>query len=184
MATIAVAGASAPEILMGAVDPPTGLTALALDSTVVLAWQQVAGATGYVVLRGPAASSPTTVLTGAGGVSGTTFTDSTASNSSNYSYAVRAITGGGQSANSNLVNAAPLPQSGSGNAIVSENSFPGTTAWKMQGAAQPPTGIEGFATATSINAGDSVDLKIDSADGCPTTSRSTERATTAAPRRA
>jgi hypothetical protein len=167
VATLVVAGASAPDIVMGAVDAPTGLTAIALDSTVVLAWQPISGASGYVVLRGPAAGSPTTVLTGAGGVSGTTFTDSTASNGSNYSYAVRAITAGGQSANSNLVSAAPLSHNGSGNAIVSENSFPGTTAWKMQGAAQPPTGIEGFATATSINAGDSVDLKVNAADGVP-----------------
>ena len=115
----------------------------------------------------PRCGAPTTVVSGSGGVSGTTFTDTSASNGSIYSYAVRANSGGSQSANSNLVNAAPIPGSGSGNAIVAENSYPGTTAWKMQGAAQPPTGLEGFATQTSINAGDSVDLKVNTADGVP-----------------
>jgi hypothetical protein len=168
VATIAVAGTAVPDVLLGAVTPPTGLTAIAFDSKVVLAWQAAAGASGgYTVLRGPGAGAPTTVVSGSGGVSGTTFTDTSANNGSNYSYAVRANSGGTQSANSNLVNAAPIPGSGAGNAIVAENSYPGTTAWKMQGAAQPPTGLEGFATATSINAGDSVDLKVNTADGAP-----------------
>jgi Domain of unknown function (DUF4082)/Bacterial Ig-like domain len=168
VATIAVAGAAAPDILLGAVPTPTGLTALALDSSVVLAWQPVAGASGYVVLRGPAAGSPTAVVSGSGGVSGTSFTDASANNGSAYCYAVQAIVSGSQSGNSNLVAAAPVPRgTSSGNAIAVENSFPGSTAWKMQGAAQPPTGIEGFATATSINAGDRVDLKINTADGAP-----------------
>jgi hypothetical protein len=165
VATVAVAGTAAPSLALGATAPPTGLTAIALDGSVVLAWQPVPGASGYAVLRGPASGSPTTVLSGS--VSGTSFTDSTASNGSNYSYAVQAIAGGTQSANSNVVTAAPMGHTGSGNTIASENTYPGTNAWKMQGAAQPPTGLEGFATKTSINAGDSVDLKVNTADGVP-----------------
>jgi hypothetical protein len=167
VATVVVAGTAAPDVLLAAGAAPAGLTAIALDGSVVLAWQPVPGATGYAVLRGPASGSPTTVLTGPNGVSATTYTDQSASNSSNYSYAVQAITGGGQSANSNIVTAAPMSHGGGGNAIASENTFPGTTTWKMQGAAQPPTGLEGFATKTSINAGESVDLKVNTADGAP-----------------
>lgn len=165
VATVAVAGTAVPSAALGAAAAPTGLTAIALDGSVGLAWQPVPGAGGYAVLRGPASGSPTTVLSS--GVSGTSFTDATASNGSNYSYAVRAISGGTQSANSNVVTAAPMGHNGGGNAIANENTYPGTTAWKMQGAAQPPNGLEGFATKTSINAGESVDLKVNTADGAP-----------------
>ena len=48
--------------------------------------------------------------------------------------------------------------------IVLENCFPGTTAWKTTGAAAASNGgIEGFATDTSVNAGGSVDLKVNTA---------------------
>ena len=169
VATIAVAGTALPDVVLGAVTPPTGLTAIAFDSKVVLAWQPAAGASGgYTVLRGPGAGAPTTVVSGAGGVSGTTFTDTSANNGSIYSYAVRANSGGSQSANSNLVNAAPIPLgSGSGNAIVQENSVPGHDRLEDAERAAGATGIEGFATATSINAGDSVDLKVNTADDVP-----------------
>jgi hypothetical protein len=144
---------------------PVGLTALSLDTRVVLAWKPVSGAT-YNVYRGATAASVTTKIASA--VAGTTFADTSVSNGSTYFYAVRAASGAVESSSSTLAQATPLHRgASSGNAVVLENSYPGTTAWKMQGAAQPPTGLEGFATATSINAGESVDLKVNTADGAP-----------------
>ena len=71
-----------------------------------------------------------------------------------------------------------------GNAIVKENCFPGTTAWKLteRAARRRHGGIEGFATATSVNAGGSRRPQGRTPPTTPrTTSRSTARATTAGP---
>jgi Domain of unknown function (DUF4082)/Bacterial Ig-like domain len=164
VATVAIGRAAlADSALAAGGAAPTGLTALALSSRVVLAWQPVSGATSYQVFRGSGSGQPTTQL---GSANATTFTDGSAGNGSTYTYAVTAVTGGAQSAQSNWAQATPGAMSG-GNAIASENSFPGSTGWKLQGSAQAPTGIEGFATATSINGGGSVDLKITSDDGIP-----------------
>ena len=104
----------------------TGVTGIALDGRVELAWQPVAGASGYTVYRGTTATSINTLLTGAGGVAGTTFTDNTASNNTTYYYAVRSVAGGVESANSNTVAAAPVARACStGNAVVLENCLPG-----------------------------------------------------------
>jgi hypothetical protein len=147
---------------------PTGLTAIALDGSVELAWQPVSGATGYVVYRGSSPTSVTTAITPVGGVVGTSFTDSSAVDGTTYYYDVTALGTSGESVPSNQTGATPQARScSSGNAIVVENCFPGTTNWKLVSPAQPPTGIEGFATATSVNAGGSVDLKVNTASGAP-----------------
>ncbi len=149
-------------------DAPLGLTAIAFDSHVELAWQPVLGASGYTVYRGTSSDAITTPLTAVGGVSGTQYTDASPADGSTYFYAVTAVGGGGESAASAPVQATPLSRSCStGSEIVVENCYPGSAGWKMAGPAQPPTGIEGFATATSINAGGSVDLKVNTAQGAP-----------------
>jgi hypothetical protein len=166
-ALLAIGGTAADASASSEAGPaaPTGLTALSLDTRVVLAWKPVSG-TVYNVYRGASAGSVTTKIANA--VSGTTFADTSVSNGSTYFYAVRSVSAGVESSNSKLAQATPLARgASSGNAIALENSYPGTTAWKMQGAAQPPTGLEGFATATSINAGESVDIKVNTADGAP-----------------
>ncbi|NUR76899.1 MAG: hypothetical protein HOQ28_11530 [Thermoleophilia bacterium] len=147
---------------------PNGATGLALTNAVELAWQPVTGATSYAVYRGSAASAVTTLVSPVGGVTGTTFTDTTAVNGSGYFYAVRAVAAdGAESLNSLIVQATPVPQACStGNAIVLENCYPGNNPWNVRNAATIAAGgIEGYATAASINKGDSVGLKVNSADG-------------------
>jgi hypothetical protein len=146
---------------------PAGVTGIALDSSVQLAWQPVSGASGYTVYRGATPSSITTLLTPAGGVAATTFTDTTTSNGSTYYYAVRSVTGGVESGNSLLVQATPrLRACTAGNPVVLENCFPGASGWDVSNTATIAAGgIEGYASATSINKGGSIDLKVNSAAG-------------------
>jgi hypothetical protein len=145
--------------------PPRGLTAVSLDGRVALGWSAVPGAT-YAVYRGTLAAPAGTAL--ASGLAAPVFVDTAVVNNSTYVYVVRAMVAGVESADSNLAQAQPVPRAATaGNAIALENSFPGSTAWKLAGAAQPPAGLEGFATATSVNAGQAVDLKVTTAPGAP-----------------
>jgi Domain of unknown function (DUF4082)/Bacterial Ig-like domain len=160
LVTGASAGATTPA-------PPKGLTGIALDGSVGLAWQAVGGADSYNVYRGTSPTSITTPVTPAGGITAKTFTDASAENDTTYYYVVRVVKLGLESADSLPVQVTPAARScSSGNAIVLENCYPGTTAWKL---GSTPTvaagGIEGYATAQSINQGGSVDLKIRTAAG-------------------
>ena len=145
---------------------PAGATGIALAGSVELAWQPVSGATSYNVYRGAAVSTATTLVSPAGGVTETSFTDSTAVNGSTYFYAVRSVSSGTESASSLVVQATPVPRACSaGNAIVLENCYPGNTPWNVRNTATIAAGgIEGYATAQSINRGDSVGLKVNSTD--------------------
>src|SRR5437764_6295990 len=147
---------------------PAGATGLALSNSVELAWQPVSGVASYAVYRGAAANAVSTLVSPAGGVAGTSFTDPTATNGSAYFYAVRAVASdGAESVNSLIVQATPVPRACStGNAIVLENCYPGNNPWNVRNAATIASGgIEGYATAASINKGESVGLKVNSADG-------------------
>ncbi len=143
---------------------PTGVTGIALDSSVQLSWQSVTGATGYTVYRGTSPTAVTTALTGVGAVTTTTYTDSNAVNGTTYYYAVRAASSGIESASSFAVQATPVLRSCStGNAVVLENCFPGNPDWNVRNTDQVANGgIEGYATSQSINKGQSIDLKINS----------------------
>ena len=146
---------------------PTGPTGIALDGRVELAWQPVSGADHYTVYRGTSPGSITTAVAPAGGVTTTSFIDPSATNGTVYYYAVRAVNAGTESTNSLAIQATPAARScSSGNAVVLENCYPGTTTWKL---GFTPTvaggGIEGFATAQSINHGESVGLKVNTAAG-------------------
>jgi hypothetical protein len=145
---------------------PFGLTGIALDGQVELAWQPVAGATSYSVYRGSNRASITTRISPTGGIAATTFTDTGASNGSTYFYAVRATASGVESADSYAVEATPRSRAcAAGNPVVLENCFPGTPAWNVSNPGSVVGGgIEGFASATSINKGGSVDLKVKSGD--------------------
>ena len=70
---------------------PTGVTGIALDGQVQLAWQPAAGASAYNVYRGLTPGSITTAITPVGGVVTTGFTDTGAVNGTTYYYAVRAV---------------------------------------------------------------------------------------------
>jgi fibronectin type 3 domain-containing protein len=145
---------------------PAGATGIALSGAVDLAWQPVAGATSYTVYRGATAGTATTLVSPAGGVTGTSFIDSTAANGSTYFYVVRSVSSATESANSLVVQATPVPRACStGNAIVLENCYPGNNPWNVRNPATIAAGgIEGYATAQSINRGESVGLKVNSTD--------------------
>ena len=147
--------------------PPTGVTGIALDGRVELAWQSTSGATSYAVYRGNTASSIATRVTPAGGIITTTFADTSVANGQTYYYVVHAVASGTESADSLVVQATPAGRScTAGNPIVVENCFPGSTGWRIVNAGSVANGgIEGYATATSINRGDSVDLKVKSGTG-------------------
>ena len=157
---MAVLAVSAPGVAEPAPTPPSGVTAIALDGKVSLAWPAVTGASGYRVYRGTSAATATTLV---GSPTGASFVDTTAANGTTYFYAVTARDGTGESAKSaSLAQAKPLARScATGNAVVVENCTPGSTGWKLTNAGRAyDNGIEGFATATSVNAGSSVDLKV------------------------
>ena len=140
---------------------PEGLTAISLDSKVTLAWRPSTAATSYELYRGTSAGTITQLVTPAG-YTGTTFADTTVTNGTTYFYEVRASTDSAQSASAQRATATPRGAACStGNRIVVENCFPGTTAWKSLGASSwYPNGIEGFLSASSVDAGGSVDLRV------------------------
>jgi hypothetical protein len=146
---------------------PAGVTGISLDARVELAWQPVLGASAYQVYRGTSMGAITTRVTPSVGTTSTTFSDATAANGTTYYYAVRAIEGGTESADSLVVQATPrLPSCTTGNPIVRENCFPGDAGWRVQSTASVSSGgIEGYATATSVDKGGSVGLKVNSAAG-------------------
>ena len=157
---VAVLAVSAPGVAEPAPTPPSGVTAIALDGKVSLAWPAVAGASGYRVYRGTSAATATTLV---GSPTSASYVDTTATNGTTWFYAVTARDGTGESAKSaSLAQAKPLARSCStGNATVVENCTPGSAGWKLTNAGRAyDNGIEGFATATSVNAGSSVDLKV------------------------
>jgi hypothetical protein len=162
-AALVLLGAAAPSF---AASPPAGVTGLSLDGRVELAWQASAGADSYAVYRGTSATTITTRVSPAGGVLGTTYTDTTVANGSTYFYAVRAIQSGVESTNSLAARTTPAARSCStGNATVLENCYPGSNAWQASNVAAPPTGIAGYATAQSVNKGGSIGVKITTAAG-------------------
>lgn len=104
-AVAAVAPAAPTLGSVAAQNPAAGAT----DGPIVATWSAVTGATGYNVYRRVAGGSYsfTTPLNGATPVTGLTFSDTTATNSTTYDYVVRATAGppAGESASSNELSA-------------------------------------------------------------------------------
>ena len=147
---------------------PEGLTAIALDGEVSLAWKPVEGATEYELYRGSSLSDIQRVTPE--GFSETSFVDTSAVNGQRYYYAIRAASPDGESAFSGQVaEVTPRAHTCSASGVVAdENCFPGTTGWKTErGTRAYEGGIEGFASASSVNAGESVDLYVESAPDVP-----------------
>ena len=140
---------------------PAGITAIALDGGATLSWQPSPGATSYALYRGTTPAAINTLVTPAG-FSGTSFTDASAANGTGYYYAVRALNADGESGVRQRTGVTPRARScSSGNAVVVENCFPGTTNWKTpDGARMFDGGLDGFVSASSIDAGASVDLRV------------------------
>src|SRR3954454_10948340 len=149
---------------------PKGATGMAQSNAVQLAWQPVTGAASYAIYRGNSAASIATLVSPAGGVAAPSFADTTAVNGSLYFYAVRAVaTDGAESVNSQIVQATPVPRACSaGNAIILENCYPGNNPWNVRNTATIAAGgIEGYASASSVNKGGAGGLKVNSASGAP-----------------
>jgi hypothetical protein len=157
---LAPAGASA-------ASAPTGATAFPTDGRVVVSWQPSAGASAYQVYRGTSAAAITTRVTPLAGVAGTSFTDTSAANGVTYFYAVRAVQSGVESGNSGVLAATPGARAcTTGNPVVLENCLPGSAGWKLTAPAIIANGgIEGYATAQSIDNGESIGLKVNATAG-------------------
>jgi hypothetical protein len=144
-----------------AADPPEGVSGMARSARVDLAWTAVSGATSYRIYRGTSASNINTALTPSG-VTGTSYSDTTAANGTTYYYAVRSRSGTTESGNSLVVQSTPKAAScSSGNATRVENCSPGDTTWRLTNFQSPYSGgLEAFATAQSVDGGQTLDVKV------------------------
>ena len=92
-------------------DSPTNPVATPGNNSVALSWTGVADATTYSVLRGTTSGGETVLQSG---ITGTTFTDSTAVNGTRYFYTITATNAGGTSDPSAEVKAAPTAVAATG----------------------------------------------------------------------
>ena len=124
---------------------PTGLSALAGDTQVLLTWNGSSGATNYNVWRSTTSGSGYATIAG---VTTTNYTDTVVTNGTTYYYEVSAVNGGGASTNSSPVSAQPLssvpPQISltSGNGSLQLNWPTDHRGWLLQSQTNPPaTGL-------------------------------------------
>src|SRR5262249_37148618 len=97
------ADSSFDQMMVAAPLPPTNVRVVGTSGTISLAWTASFGATGYVVMRATAPGGP---YAPAGMPAGTVFDDSTGLvPGTTYYYVVRAVNGGGTSADSAEVSA-------------------------------------------------------------------------------
>jgi hypothetical protein len=152
LALPAIAGAAA----------PTGVTAIALDGRVDLAWTPSGTSSSYAVYRGTSPTAITTRVSPPGGLFTTSYSDATAVDGTTYYYAVREVISGFEGGDSNVAQARPVARRcSSGNPIVLENCYPGASTWNVRNTRTvPDAGIEGYAAAQSIDRGESVALKV------------------------
>ena len=101
--------------LVGRAAYPTGLTATAGNSQVILNWTAGQGATSYNVKRSTVKGGPYANVTT--GITAVTYPDNTVTNLTAYYYVVTAVSGGVESAASNEASATP-----SGSAGISINA--------------------------------------------------------------
>jgi outer membrane lipoprotein SlyB len=149
----------------GAPAAPTGLTAFALDGAVALSWTAVPGAANYQVFRSTTSAAAGSLI---GSPTGATFKDTAATNSTTFYYTVKAVNVTPSPASAQADATARARTCSSGNAVVVENCFPGTSAWKLANQSGAfDGGVDGFATQSSINRGQSVDLKVKASGEVP-----------------
>ena len=159
----AVLGSCALLVLMlvsgcGSSQAPTTPTGLAVTSTgpITLSWSGSSGASSYIVFRGTASGSITTKTLLAAGVSGTSYTDTSALAGPAYSYQITALNDSGQSSPSTEVSASLTSFTLTGSVISSQNvlawtAIPNATSYTVYRGAVSSTGITGkTAIATGV----------------------------------
>jgi hypothetical protein len=119
---------------------PSGVTATAGDTQVVLSWTAVTGATGYHVKRSTTTGGP---YTQAGAPTSATFTDTGLTDGTKYFYVVSAVNTGGESANSAEVSATPAVPPADVTITVDPNTTQPISPWiyginSYSGGANPP----------------------------------------------
>jgi FlaG/FlaF family flagellin (archaellin) len=115
---------------------PTGLTATASSTQVVLTWTASSGATSYTVKRSLTAGGPYTNFVQQN-ITGTTYTNTGLVNGTTYYYVVTASNANGESANSAEKSATPVaPTAAISNLVVNDTA---TT--------NPPAGTDGIANS-------------------------------------
>jgi hypothetical protein len=110
---------------------PTGLTATAGHSQVVLGWVAAGGATSYNVKRSTTSGGPYTTVAS---VTAGTHTNTGLTNGTTYYFVVSAVNGGGESGNSTQVSArpsAPVVAFTSASSTGDEGSTPATLAVQL-----------------------------------------------------
>jgi len=123
---------------------PLNLKATAGNAKVYLTWTASAGAASYNVKRANVTGGPYTTITTAGAVTSASYVDTAVTNGTTYYYVVTAVSGAGESANSNEASA--TPQAG----IV---DTPVISATNAQNAAVPSGGrFAGTLTVTITDA--------------------------------
>jgi N,N-dimethylformamidase beta subunit-like, C-terminal/Fibronectin type III domain len=138
---------------------PTAVTGSAGNGSATLSWAAPASSgsspiTGYRVTTYVNATAQTTVSTGS---TATTYTVTGLTNGTTYTFTVAAVNTGGTgqgSSPSNAVTPAAL------NPIQVENSQPGDPLWGDFAAPPDPTGVSGYASAVSVNHGQSLDFYV------------------------
>ena len=124
---------------------PTGLTAHTADGSVTLNWNATAGALAYQVLRGTVAGIYGLPIR----VSGTSYTDATATDGTTYYYAVQSVGSTGSSAPTPAISAtprAPLPAPGTPTASAGNSQV--TLAWSASTGAVSYNVLRGTAVGT------------------------------------
>jgi len=102
---------------------PTGLTAAAGNTQVVLGWSAASGATSYNVKRATVSGGPYTNV--ATGVTVTSYTNTGLTNGTTYYYVVSGVNAVGEGANSTQVSATPTTTTAT---VISRRTEPGTPA--------------------------------------------------------
>ena len=115
---------------------PTGLTATPGNGQVSLSWNSVTHATSYLVKRKQGSGSYSVIAT----VTTNSHLDTTPTNGVNYTYAIRAVSAGGESSDSSTATAMPrvtAPQNFTAtpahqSVTLSWDVVPGATAYKVK----------------------------------------------------
>jgi fibronectin type 3 domain-containing protein len=156
---------SSPEVSATPVTPPVapaGLAATSGDASASLAWNSVAGASGYRLKRATTSGGPYALVTES---TGTSFADTGLTNGTTYYYVLSAYNAGGESANSSPVSAEPqaVPDAPTGLAATAASSSKINLAWNTVSGANsyavkratttggPYTTLATGLTATSFN---------------------------------